>query len=328
MVDNSKQSFLNAVFQWSLKNKSEDAPASSNVQPMNEEDKKWLNEALENMTVNPVERLKLCLNKLKDEQVSTEQKREFAEELCHWTEELDLAKDFFTVGGLEILDPLLDHQDDLIRIQGCSLIGTLVQNNDHCQRIIVQSGLQQKLLKIVDESTNPELKTKAVTAISALIRGYTLGQLQLQKYQGVKILIRALTAPIPRLQNKLCFLIKTICSSSAQMKKIFFENDVLETLIRLSIDSSCPDYHQVLETILVVTQSKGDALISLAEREPTLIEQFESKLNQRRIEIQGSDDDQVELQDLDRIRKLLHPDGTPEISTPVVVPEKQLMAIA
>ena len=75
--------------------------------------------------------------------------------------------------------------------------------------------------------------------------------------------------------------------------EIFFENDVLETLIRLSIDSSCPDYHQVLETILVVTQSKGDALISLAEREPTLIEQFESKLNQRRIEIQGSDDDQV-----------------------------------
>ena len=195
------------------------------------------------MTVNPVERLKLCLNKLKDEQVSTEQKREFAEELCHWTEELDLAKDFFTVGGLEILDPLLDHQDDLIRIQGCSLIGTLVQNNDHCQRIIVQSGLQQKLLKIVDESTNPELKTKAVTAISgkeknfvqfvfvnlfdlpfsALIRGYTLGQLQLQKYQGVKILIRALTAPIPRLQNKLCFLIKTICSSSAQMKSKSFE---------------------------------------------------------------------------------------------------------
>lgn len=127
--------------------------------------------------------------------------------------------------------------------------------------------------------------------------------------------------------------------------EIFFENDVLETLIRLSIDPSCSDYHQVLETVLVVTQSKGDAFISLAEREPMLIEQFESKLNQRRIEIQGSDDDQVkrlvnvfissslfsflqvELEDLDRIRKLLHPDGTPEISTPVVVSEKQLMAI-
>lgn len=52
----------------------------------------------------------------------------------------------------------------------------------------------------------------------ALIRGYTLGQLQLQKYHGAKVLIRALSTPFPRLQNKLCFLINTICSSSAQMK--------------------------------------------------------------------------------------------------------------
>jgi hypothetical protein len=52
----------------------------------------------------------------------------------------------------------------------------------------------------------------------ALIRGYTLGQLQLQKYQGAKVLIRAISSPIPRLQTKLCFLINTICSSSAQMK--------------------------------------------------------------------------------------------------------------
>lgn len=202
------------------------------------QDKKWLSEALDNITVNPVERLKLCISKVKDDQIPVAQKREFAEELCHWTEELDFAKDFFTIGGLEILNPMLDHEDDQIRIQGCSLIGTLVQNNDHCQRIIVQSGLQEKLLKIVDQAENSELKTKAVTAISgkfnvksneklfsfvspsivALVRGYTLGQLQLQKYQGAKVLIRALAAPIPRLQNKICFLIKTICSSSAQMK--------------------------------------------------------------------------------------------------------------
>ncbi|CAF5191454.1 unnamed protein product, partial [Rotaria sp. Silwood1] len=83
------------------------------------------------------------------------------------------------------------------------------------------------------ESNNPDLKTKAVTAISALIRGYTLGQLQLQKYQGPKILIQAISSPIPRLQNKLCFLINTICSASAHMKKLFYENGALVELIRL-----------------------------------------------------------------------------------------------
>ena len=118
------------------------------------------------MTVNPIERIKLCISKIKDSQVNDQQKKEFLDELCHWAEELDLAKDFFTIGGLEILEPLLDHSNDEVRIQTCSLIANLVQNNDHCQRIVVQSGLQQKLLKIVEDSTNLDLTTKAVTAIS------------------------------------------------------------------------------------------------------------------------------------------------------------------
>jgi hypothetical protein len=118
------------------------------------------------MTVNPVERLKICINKIKDKQTSDQQKREFIDELCHWSEELDLAKDFFTIGGLDIFGPLLDHSDDQIRMQTCSLLATLVQNNEHCQRIVVQSGLQEKLLKILDQSNNGDLQTKAVTAIS------------------------------------------------------------------------------------------------------------------------------------------------------------------
>ena len=188
------------------------------------------------MTVNPVDRLKICINKIKDKQTNDQQKREFLDELCHWTEELDLAKDFFTVGGLDILGQLLDHSDDQIRMGTCSLLATVVQNNDHCQRIVVQSGLQEKLLKMLDQSTNADLQTKVVTAISgfpfasidlyvasllmsiALIRGYTLGQLQLHKYQGQKVLIRSLALPVPRLQNKLCFLINTICTTSAHMK--------------------------------------------------------------------------------------------------------------
>jgi hsp70-interacting protein len=118
------------------------------------------------MTVNPIERIKLCISKIKDTEVNEQQKKEFLDELCHWAEELDLAKDFFTVGGLEILTSLLDHTDDNIRMQACSLLAALVQNNDHCQRIVVQSGLLKKLLQIVEESDNADLKTKAVTAIS------------------------------------------------------------------------------------------------------------------------------------------------------------------
>ena len=114
--------------------------------------------------------MKLCISKIKDSQTSDEHKKQFLDELCHWSEELDLSKDFFTVGGLDILGPLLDHSDDQIRIRTCSLLATLVQNHDHCQRIILQSGLQEKLLQILDRSTDSDLQTKAVTAISGKLK--------------------------------------------------------------------------------------------------------------------------------------------------------------
>lgn len=113
--------------------------------------------------------MKLCLEKLKDEQETEKQKEEFLQELLDWVEELDLAKDFFTIGGLEILNPLLSSLNPTLCAGGCSLIANLVQNNDHCQRIIVQSGLQEKLLKLVDTSEDPEVKTKSVTAVSGIL---------------------------------------------------------------------------------------------------------------------------------------------------------------
>ncbi|CAF0848054.1 unnamed protein product [Rotaria sordida] len=328
MADNSKQSFLNSLFQWTVKSTAQEAASttSSDVEPMNEEKKQWLDAALENLTVNPVERIKLCINKIKDSQINDEQKKEFLDELCHWTEELDLAKDFFTVGGLDILSPLLDHNNDNIRMQTCSLLATLVQNNEHCQRIIVQSGLQQKLLQILSESNSPDLKTKAVTAISALIRGYTLGQLQLQKYQGPKILIQAISSPIPRLQNKLCFLINTICSTSAHMKKLFYENGALLELIRLFNNEACPDHQHTLETILTISSIKPNAMFTFAQSNSSLIDEFQQKLNTRYQDIQNSEDHKDEINLINQIRTLLTSSSAEHDQVPAAQADQQTLA--
>ncbi|CAF2581676.1 unnamed protein product [Rotaria sp. Silwood2] len=331
MADNSKQSFLNSLFQWTVKNTASEAATATttnNVEPMNVEKKEWLNAALENLTVNPIERIKLCISKIKDNQINDEQKKEFLDELCHWAEELDLAKDFFTIGGLDILSPLLDHNDDNIRSQACSLLANLVQNNEHCQRIIVQSGLQQKLLQIVSESNNPDLKTKAVTAISALVRGYTLGQLQLQKYQGPKILIQAISSPIPRLQNKLCFLINTICSASAHMKKLFYENGALVELIRLFNNEACPDHQHTLETILTVSSIKPNAMSTLAEKNSSLIEELQQKLAARCQDIQNSEDHLDEINLINQIRTLLKSSSAENDPEPTTKKDQQIVAIS
>ncbi|CAF1582249.1 unnamed protein product, partial [Didymodactylos carnosus] len=199
--------------------------------------------------------------------------------------------DFFTVGGGEILPILLDHVGDEIRIQGCSLIANLVQNNDHCQRIVIQSGILQKLLLILDQSENDDVRTKSLTAISALIRGYTLGQLQFQKFNGFKIVVKALSAQIPRLQLKICFLVNTLSISSQQMKKLFYENGTLDELINFYVSPTCPDPMHVVEAILSLSDAKKDVFQSLKERNNPLFDELEKKLNQR-LEIVKSDAEQ------------------------------------
>ena len=64
-------------------------------------------------------------------------------------------------------------------------------------------------------------------------------------------------------------------------------------MIRLANDPSCPEYCHVLRTILTITNAKENSLQMLAENDPTLIEQFETILIQRREEILHLEDHQV-----------------------------------
>ena len=75
--------------------------------------------------------------------------------------------------------------------------------------------------------------------------------------------------------------------------EIFYENDGLEEFIRLFNNETCSDHQHVLETILTLSSAKTNALVILNERDQTLIEQFQDKLNQRLQIILNSEDDQV-----------------------------------
>ncbi|CAF4150319.1 unnamed protein product [Rotaria sp. Silwood2] len=55
----------------------------------------------------------------------------------------------------------------------------------------------------------------------SLIRGYTLGHFQLQKYQDVKALIRSMSLSIPHLQNKLF---------TCELCKIFLRRNALKPM--------------------------------------------------------------------------------------------------
>ena len=78
--------------------------------------------------------------------------------------------------------------------------------------------------------------------------------------------------------------------------EIFYENGGLEAFISLFNDEACPDHQHVLQTILTLSSAKPNALPTLAERNQTLIEQFQQKLNERRQGIQSPEEQQVRFE--------------------------------
>jgi len=115
----------------------------------------------------------------------------------------------------------------------------------------------------------------------------------------------------------------TICSSSAHMKKIFYENGALEELIRLFNNEACPDHQHVLETILTISNIKPNTMSILAQNDPLLMEQFMEKLNQRLQVIQSLEEHLDEVNMINQLRKLLSSPSSEDVATSTTTEDKQ-----
>lgn len=71
-----------------------------------------------------------------------------------------------------------------------------------------------------------------------------------------------------------------------------------------------PDYENILQCILTLSSIKSDALITLSERNLTLIEEFRQKLNQRQQTNQNSEDHQEEISLINKIQQLFNSPST------------------
>lgn len=118
------------LLRWSM-NYQDGTTDAQDVQPMTEERRKWLMEAIESQVVDPVEQMKNVINILKlnplferkEEKQDSEKNKEFKnmltffekqgevlEQLMEYIDNYDLANDFDKLGGVEMLMKLLAHE--------------------------------------------------------------------------------------------------------------------------------------------------------------------------------------------------------------------------
>jgi hsp70-interacting protein len=119
--------------------------------------------------------MQIAIDDLNNFSLSLEDRQRALQELLILVEPIDNANDFNKLGGFAVVIQQLNHPDSDIRRSAAWILGEASQNNPVVQRQVLELGALAKLMKMVNSSSVEEA-TKALYAVSALIRSNLAGQ--------------------------------------------------------------------------------------------------------------------------------------------------------
>jgi len=215
----------------------EDAPNDSDCLPLDEERKKFLENALKSMTVDVVETLQKSINlllktdKLKMEDDISKYLEAF-ETILDYVDVIDTAVDFHKIGGFRIFPPCLTSSIPQIRSQACVVLGECTQNNPYCQQVVIDTDLLEHLLSILDRDQENSVKVKALFAISCSVRENPEAINNFKQLKGVESVIRALKGP-ENLSGKAAFLLGRLSSNHVQIRDLLIRLNIIPILCQL-----------------------------------------------------------------------------------------------
>lgn len=245
--------------------KNEDSTTESQFLPMDEERKKFLEAALQSMTINVVEVLQEQISKLmkvdtvKEDDDVTEYLTAL-EVILDYIDNIDIANDFHKIGGFLILKPCLSCKNPNIRSGGCALIAELCQNNPECQKIILDNDFLPILLHILNTDNNNQVGVKCIYAISALVRENNDGFSQLIRYGGLDVLMKTLPKEDDRFRIKTAFLFGSLCNSQPDFRSRLVFHNIIPILIKIVSEERKPSSEHVLSLLTSLVEENMSAL--------------------------------------------------------------------
>ncbi|XP_060532909.1 hsp70-binding protein 1-like isoform X2 [Cylas formicarius] len=233
---------------------------------MDEDRRKWLEEALKSMTVDVIELLQKQIKILQDmdnveaEDDVTKYEEAIAIILDH-VDHLDIACDFHKIGGFMVLYPCLKSKNAKIRAGGCELLAVLCQNNPYCQQVVLDNEFIPKLLNMLEKDEDPLVGLKALYALSAIVRHCQEGFNQFIHYNGPAILLKTLgRAESHKFITKATFLLKSLCDSQPDFKSRLVFLEYVPALISLVIGDRRPSDEHVLSLLTSLLEDSATAV--------------------------------------------------------------------
>ncbi|EZA60831.1 hypothetical protein DMN91_007726 [Ooceraea biroi] len=269
----------------------ENTENKSQIYPLDEQKKTFLNEALSSLTVNVIEELQKAVRVLSnvpnlraDDDVSDYENA--LEGIADFVDGVDIANDFYKIGGFSVFKPCLNSSHSSIRWRIADIIAELAQNNPFCQEKILETEVFPTLLHITDTDPSEQARIKALYAVSCIVRGHVASLKYLAANDGYSVLLRAMQSPIEKLQIKSAFLLSSMCSKedSNDVKNILTTMGFIEqTAVLLSRANLQPTVReQLLRALSAMTCDNLPALVECRRPElclKSILEQLLAELN-------------------------------------------------
>jgi len=280
---------------------SEDAPEGTT--PIDEERKKWLEEAIQNWKDNdPVKIMNELTHFILEDSTSDENKEAALEQLNGYCEDIDMANDFVKLGGLKMIEHLFKNGGAEIRWRAADVFATCVQNNPVSQEAAMKIEFVPTLLSFIDNDAHEQVKIKAFYALSCLIRENLQCSQIISKYDGFSVFVRAIQSDIEKLQLKVAFMLQAICETEPSCKDILCNLGMVEQLVGL-LHSEHSKTHEILMMSLLMLVKDNPKAIQECKREELQIKNLIS--NKLRF-LQGKEEFQEELEFCARLMKILY----------------------
>ncbi|XP_046383047.1 hsp70-binding protein 1-like [Ischnura elegans] len=221
--------------------------SGSQVLPMDEERKKWLDNALKYMTTDVIQILLQAIDLLKNAgslSVNDDPKEyeEALETVSGCVENLDVANDFHKIGGFTVFEPCLHSCHPSLQWKAANVIAELTQNNPYCQERAIEMDFLPMLLKLLDQSHNELTRVKSLYAISCILRDNPKALHTFAQHDGFSVLLRSMQSRVEKLKTKSSFLLTSLCSQTPEIIDSLCSMGFVEQLAALVVQQQQPGF--------------------------------------------------------------------------------------
>ncbi|KAF5729377.1 hypothetical protein HS088_TW21G01542 [Tripterygium wilfordii] len=247
------------LLKWSLAH-SDGTGANRNL---SEEDRRWFMEAMQAQTVDVVKRMKeITLVMQTPEQVLESQGvtpadiEDMLDELQEHVESIDMANDLHSIGGLVPLLGYLRNSHENIRAKAAEVVTTIVQNNPKSQQLVMEANGLEPLLSNFVSDPDVTVRTKALGALSSLIRHNKPGIAAFRLANGYAALRDALGSENVRFQRKALNLIHYLLHENSADCSVVNELGFPRLMLHLASSEDAEVREAALRGLLEVASDK------------------------------------------------------------------------